>query len=374
MGLVVVESEMSNWRVIRRLLGLTWSYRRDCILVLLYQIALLTLGLAGLGLTGVAIDFVRWKVEAGAPVPRWPFGVAPPQDWSPMGVLFAIAGALVAFASVRAVLNYLNQSGLNVLTQGRIVLEVRGRVYDKLQRLSFRFFDANATSSLINRVMGDVQSLRMFVDQVLMQTIIMVISLTAYVIYLVSINVKLALACLAVTPLLWVASANYSRVVSPAYARNRVLMDAMVTRVVEMIRGVAVIKAFGVEAGRTAEFDAANDAVRDQQGWLFWRVSTFGPTVGFLSQCSLIILLGYGGWLAARGEVPIGTGLVVFAAILQQFAGQVSNLATVANTMHQSLRGARRVFEVLDEPVGVESPTEATQFDRLEGRVCFENV
>ena len=370
--------EESNWWVIRRLLGVTWAYRRDCVLLLVYQFVLLSLGLMGLGLTGVAIDFVRWRVESGAPEPHWPFGIAPPEEWAPMVVLGVIAGALVVFASMRAGLNYLNQAGLNELTQGKIVVDVRTRVYEKMQGLSFRFFDANATSSLINRVTGDVQALRMFVDQVLMQGIIMVVSLVAYLVYLVNIDVRLALACLAATPLLWLASSHFSRVVRPAYARSRELADGLVTRVVETVRGVAVVKAFGMEAERMARFDEANDEVRDQQRWIFWRVSVFGPVVGVLSQVSLVVLLGYGGYLAVRGEIAIGTGLVVFAAILQQFAGQVSSIAQLANTMHQSLRGARRVFEVLDTAVEVESPAAAVRVGtggmRLDGRVKFDRV
>ncbi|MEI8310330.1 MAG: ABC transporter ATP-binding protein [Verrucomicrobiota bacterium] len=366
------ESEESNWRVIRRLLALTWSYRAKCFQVLFYQVTLLALGLAGLGLTGVAIDFVRFKADSSASGPRWPFGIAPPATWTSTGVLAAIAGTLVAFATLRAILNYLNQASLNVLMQGRIVVDIRTQVYDKLQRLSFRFFDANATSSLINRVTGDVQSLRAFVDQVLVQSVIMVVSLAAYTVFLVNINLKLAVACLSVTPLLWAVSTVFSRVVRPAYLRNRELVDVLVARLVETIRGIQVIKAFGCERAQAAGFDAANDLVRDQQRWIFMRVSTFGPLAGFLSQVSLMILLGYGGYLAAVGEVPIGTGLVVFAAILQQFSGQVSNIAEIANTMHQSLRGARRVFEVLDTPVEVASPADPVRPGRLAGRVKFE--
>ena len=368
------ESEESNWRVIRRLLALTWSYRAECFQVLFYQVTLLAFGLAGLGLTGVAIDFVRFKADPSAPVPHWPFGMAPPATWTSTGVLVAIAGILVAFATLRAILNYLNQASLNVLMHGRIVVDIRTQVYDKLQRLSFRFFDANATSSLINRVTGDVQSLRAFVDQVLVQSVIMVVSLAAYTVFLVNINLKLAVACLSVTPLLWAVSTIFSRVVRPAYLRNRELVDVMVARLVETIRGIQVIKAFGCERAQAAGFDAANDLVRGQQRWIFMRVSTFGPLTGFLSQVSLMILLGYGGYLAAVGEVPIGTGLVVFAAILQQFSGQVSNIAEIANTMHQSLRGARRVFEVLDTPVEVASPADPARPGRLAGRVRFDKV
>ncbi len=366
--------EASDGKLIRRLLVLTWSYRTEFLRVVIYQIALLALVLAGLGLTGVGIDYVRFVVQPGAPEPHWPFALAPPADWKPMQVMGAIGVAVFVLAAVRALLTYLAQASLNMLTQGRIVVDLRPRVYDKLQRLSFRFFDANASSSIINRVTGDVQSVRMFVDQVLMPTIILVVSFAAYVGFMLSVNVRLTVACLAVTPLIWLCSSAFARAVHPAYRRNRELMDDLVQRLVESIRGIPVIKAYGCEAGEIRRFQQANDIVRDQQHGIFLRLAAYNPTVGFLSQATLFVLLGYGGYLAATGGLPIGTGLVVFAAILQQLAGQISNIANIANSMHQSLRGARRVFDILDEPVEIQSPAAPARPDHIAGRVRFEHV
>ena len=56
-----------------------------------------------------------------------------------------------------------------------------------------------------------------------------------------------------------------------------------------------------------------------------------------------------------QGRIPLGGGLVVFAGLLQQFTGQVANISTIANSVQQSLAAARRVFEVLDTPVEVQS-------------------
>ncbi len=54
--------------------------------------------------------------------------------------------------------------------------------------------------------------------------------------------------------------------------------------------------------------------------------------------------------------MPLGTGLIVFSGLLQQFSGQVSKMVNVLNSMQQSLAGARRVFEVLDAPIEIHSP------------------
>src|SRR5688572_12512511 len=272
-----------NWALVKRLIGLAWRYRLHCLQVLTIQLVLLTLGIMGLSLTGVGIDYIKHKLE-GKPPTENALHLTLPQEWPYWQVLGMLAGLILIFALCRAWLNYTYAVSVNRLVQQRLVLDLRAEVYEKLQRLSFRFFDANSTSSIITRVTGDVQSVRMFVDQVLIQSVIMVISLTVYVIYMVNLSPGLTLACLATTPLLWVLSAWHTRRTQPEYAQNRTLVERMIQTFVENIQGVAVTKAFGREAEARARFEAANNAVLVQQRVIFWRVSLFSPAVGFLTR------------------------------------------------------------------------------------------
>src|SRR5580693_347039 len=364
----------SDWTVIRRLLALSWRYRAGCIKVFVYQLIVLGMGLAGLGLTGLGIDYVRWLVHSTTVPPHWMFGMEPPSTWSPLKVLTVIAGIMCAFAILRAVLNYVYSIAVAVLVERYIVVEMRARVYEKLQRLSFRFYDANETGSIINRVTGDSRAVANFVNNVLIQSIIIVLSLVVYLSYMLTIHVKLTLACLAVIPLLWVISAIFSRVVQPEYMRNRELVDRMILHVAETAQGIQTIKGFAREPEQSAIFAASNEAVRVQQQTIFWRVSFFVPSIGMLTQVSLFVLLIYGGHLVIVGELPLGTGMVVFAGLLQQFAAQIANIAQIANTIQQSLTGARRVFEVLDAPIEILNPPNAIRLAHAKGEVKFENV
>jgi ATP-binding cassette subfamily B protein len=338
-------------------------------------VAILALGLFGLSFWGLGIDYLSELVKTDAKPTHWPFGLQPPAHWSPVSVILVIGAAILVFAAVRAVLTYLYTVQMNELTQGQIVVDLRAQVYDKLQRLSFRFFDDNATGAIINRVTSDAQQVRSFVDEVVMRLIIMALSLSVYLAYMLSKNVSLTVACLATVPLLWLASSYHSRTVRPEYLRNRELVDEMIRKLAEFIQGIQVIKGFAREPEVTAEFQSANRAVRDQQRKIFWRVSIFGPGISFITQINIFIVLLYGGRLVIDRQISLGD-LWVFIGLIQQFSGQVQNLATVNDAALRSLTGARRVFEILDAPVEIKSPPQPVPLPATKGgrAVRFEHV
>ena len=363
----------TDYSLVGRLLRLSLVYRRECALVFSLQVVLLALGVFGLGLSGVAVDVIRKALDTGAPEPRFPFELSPPAGVSTEKLLFVIGALVLAMAAARALLSFSYSLVVGRLVHLKFVPELRTLVFDKLQRLSFRFFDENATGSIINRVTGDVQSVRMFVDGVLLQGLVILLSLGVYLVYMLRTHALLTAVCLALAPLLWFVTARFSRRVRPAYAESRRLVDRMVLAMSEGIRGMLVVKTFGREDYELSRFDRHNREVREQQHAIFRKVSRFGPTISFTSQLNLAVLLVYGGSLVARDALSLGE-LIVFAGLLQQFSTQVAGIAVIVNTLQQSLAGARRVFEVLDAPLDVASPADPVRAPRLEGRIRFENV
>jgi ATP-binding cassette, subfamily B, bacterial len=386
----VAAPQRSNWALVRRMLGLGWQYRWGCVRLLMLQGLLLLTALGALQLAGLGIDLIRWHAgQAETPPPPLPFGLLLP-PWQPLAQVAIVAGLILVLEAVRGTLNYIYALSAGYLIHTRIVPDLRAAVYDKLQRLSFRFFDENATGSIINRVTSDVQSVRAFIDGVLIQLVLLAVSLVCYLGYMLSLHVGLTVACLATTPLMWLVTVVFSRLVRPMYDKNRELVDRVVLRLAETIQGIQVIKGFGREKEEIARFAADNRAVMEQQRGIFWRVSLFAPTIGYMTQINLVILLAYGGWLVTQDRLALGSGLVVFAGLLQQFSSQVANLTNIANSVQQSLSGARRVFEILDAPIAIESKSGAVRLHRSPhalreesvtrsvmptvGRIEFENV
>ncbi len=250
---------------------------------------------------------------------------------------------------------------------------MRLELYRKLQRLSFRFFDAHPSGAIINRVTRDVQMLRSFVDGVVIQGVVLLLALGFFLAYMVSTHVWLTLVSVMLLPLVYLATVLFSRWARPAYLKNRELSDQMVRVLTESIEGISVIKVFGQEAERQRAFTAQNHAVRAQQTGIFRAVSRFTPLVDLLNHLNLAVLMAYGAVLIARHEITLGD-LIVFAGLLQQFARRASNMASIVDTLQQSLTGARRVFEVLDQPLGVAERPSPIVPGRLAGDVELEQL
>ncbi|HCE44883.1 MAG TPA: ABC transporter ATP-binding protein [Lentisphaeria bacterium] len=376
-------------KIFSRLLRLSWHYRAGCMKVIAFQILLLAFEISGLALIGVGVDYIKFvavtvspheishAVIAGAAAakpPAWPFGFKPPVEWSALDILIAIAIANIVFAMVRYFLTYQCSIAVVKLLQQGIVVDLRARIYEKLQRLSFKFFDSRTSGTLINRVTGDVQSVRLFIDGVIIQGVVILISLAVYISYMLMIHAKLTLVCMFAVPFMWVLSVYFSKKLKPAYVKDRDNVDKLILDMVERVQGIHVVKGFAREDEELVKLGKDNKAVLDQKWKIFRFVSMFGPLIDLLSQFNVIVLLAYGGYLVINDELPLGTGLIVFLGLLQRFSGRVNTLAGIVDNIQQSVAAAGRVFEVLDAPIEIQSPRNAVRIKKANGSVAFKGV
>ena len=367
-----------NWTLIRWMIRLAMRHPVRCLSLLLLQVALLAMAMGGLSLTGLAIDILRRAVYPAAPLPKWPAGIVPPKAWTPLHCVVVLALVIVGMAVVRA--------GLRMavaLTQGALVQTIltnlRARVYDKLQQLSFRFFDANETGSIINRATTDAVGVATFADAGILQGLTLIISMVAYLTYMARLQPMMALVSLATTPALCIASIVYSRMVRPGYEKNRKLYDDLIRRLAENVQGQHVVKGFALEAQQIESFRHANDSFRVQQRWLIRRAAGYGALVGFLTQLNLMVMLLVGGSIVIRHRAEPNAaftvgGLIIFASLLREFSNQVASIANLANTLQFSLTAAGRVHEMMQAPLEICDPPDAKTLPEVRGRVEFQNV
>lgn len=355
------------------MIGLGWRYRRGCTHVVILHILVVGLSLSALGLTGVGIDLIGHHLAPETVPQKLPRLFTFARGWSALQQLSLIAGLILGFALLTTAVRYLAAISVASLSQ-RVLIQLRSDVYDKLQRLSFRFFDRGQSSSIINRAAGDVNAVRQFVDGVIVKVLTVVLSLCVYVAYMLSMHVPLTIVCLASSPLLWWGAARFSRKVQPEYVKSGELVDRMVLTLVENVQGISVVKGFAREPQEINKFTTANRQICDQKFGIFHQISLFQPVMGFLTQINMIILLGYGGYLVVNNQLALGAGLFVFANLLYEFANQIGQITNIANSIQASLTGAQRVFEVLDAPVEIFTPPHAVRIERSKGAIRFDHV
>ena len=353
---------------LRRLIQLTLQYRRQCAGVLLLQLLLVSLTVTTLGLTGLGIDYLHWCVNHYSRPPQWPAGFQPPPSWSPHVTIAAVALAILITALLTALLKFLVATASAALSR-KILIRLRTDVYERLQLLTLRFHDAGNRSSLINRAAGDANQVRAFVDQVALRILTVAVTLAIYLVWMLRVHPKLTLACLASTPLLWIAASIFSRIVQPAYRKAGELNDELIRLLVENIQGIHVVKGFARENEQAVRFQSAAEEIRDHRNSIFRTLSCFQPSMGLLTQFNMLVLIGYGGRLVIQGEISPGAGLFVFAGLLQEFAAQVAHITNIANTIQASLASAERVFEVLDTPLEITSPPNARNLPAIRQQI-----
>ena len=144
------------------------------------------------------------------------------------------------------------------------VYDLRTALYDKLQGLSFSYYDNAKTGDLMARLTGDVEAFRMFLSFGIAQLLNIVLMVVLGMVVLGTINVELTLITLAVTmPLLAFVSIRFDSAAHPAFSNIRKAIARMSTRVQENITGVRTVKSFSREAHEIDKFATSNDDYMD---------------------------------------------------------------------------------------------------------------
>jgi len=144
-------------------------------------------------------------------------------------------------------------------------------------------------------------------------------------------------------------------------------------RLEEMFSGQRVIMAFGQEASALADFDAANDIVRQVGIHAQTYAMLVPPLMGILSNANIAVLAGLGGWMTLQGWATVGT-IAAFYNYSRKFAAPLRHLGNLYNQIQSALAGAERVFEVIDEQAELTDAPGAGALADVAGEVVFDHV
>jgi ABC-type multidrug transport system fused ATPase/permease subunit len=251
--------------------------------------------------------------------------------------------------------------------------DMREGLYAHLLRLSFGFYDKHQTGQLMSRATVDLQSVRFFLGFGLIFFFQHVLTIVSVMIVLFFVEWRLALIALAITPVIVAVAYRYSHVSHPVLREVQQKLADVATVTEESIVGVHVVKAFAQEDRRQAQFERASGSVFDETVRAFRQRALYVPLLSFLP------LLAQGAVLLAAGRMVVSgslslSGFFIFNLLLAMLIVPLRSLGMWVGQAQRATASGERIFEVMDEPEGVDDRPGAVELARGPGAIRFERV
>jgi ATP-binding cassette subfamily B protein len=288
------------------------------------------------------------------------------------GIFLATAGLLV-IAVARGLFSFLSSYWSEKSSQG-IAYDLRNQIYRKLQTLSFSYHDRNQTGQLMTRATSDVEAVRTFFAQGLLQLIAAILTFLGSAVILFATDWRLALAALSTIPIIIVIFAKLFTQLGPRFGQVQQRLGALNTVLQENISGVRVVKAFTAEPYELSLYREKNEALYQENLTILRLFSVGFPTVFLMANLGTLIVIWFGGNLVISGELSLGT-LIAFNSYLAFLLMPIFQMGFISQQLSRAAASSKRLFEIIDAMNEIEERPDAQPLgDAIQGRVTFENV
>jgi len=288
------------------------------------------------------------------------------------GVLVQITLAMLGAVAIQAACHR-----AFLLLSGRIgqdvLLQLRRRVFDHLQRLSVSFHERYTSGRVISRLTSDIEAIATLLENGVEDLISSVLLVAGTGVLLLLLDWPLGLVSLAAFPLLVGLAGWFRRESTLAYRRTREAVALLIVHFVESMRGIRAVQAFRREPRNQAIFEAINDRYRLANRRSFRLVAVFSPGVRLVGNVVIGVVLLYGGYRVLHGEMTVGV-LAAFLLYLGQFFEPMQDISDFYNTFQAASAALEKLSGVLEEPLVVAPPATPRSPALVHGALDFEGV
>lgn len=293
------------------------------------------------------------------------------QTNAPQALVYA-GIAIVVFAALRGLFAFLQAYWAEKNSQA-VAYDLRNDLYSQIQRLSFSYHDQNQTGQLMIRATDDVEKVRLFIGQGLLQLVGAIVLLTGTLILLFSTNTALAVVSLWILPVALVLFMIFGGISQPLFSRVQEKLSALNTVLQENVAGIKVVKAFTREKSEQVKFNQASDNLMNQQLQIA-RIFTFlFPVIFLVANLGQASVMYAGGQQIVTGALTLGEWQE-FSLYLIYLFFPIAQFGFIITQFGQAMASAARIFEILDAKSDVTDKPGAVALPDVQGAVNFENV
>ncbi len=280
------------------------------------------------------------------------------------------AGASLAFAAIAGLSNYSSRMNLARACEGTVA-RIRDTLFDHIQRLPYAWHNSHQTGDIIQRCTQDVDLIRNFVSDQLMECIRIVLLIAVSLGLMFSMNVQLSLIVTAFIPVVFAMSLVFFAIVGKKFQQADETEGELTALVQENLTGVRVVRAFGRERFEIDRFNQKNEEFTGM--WVrLGRVMGLNWGLGDLSAgFQVLVIIVAGAFFVERGQLTAGEFLA-FAAYNSMLVWPVRNLGRLLSELSKTSISATRLFDILDAQEEENCPS--PQRPDLTGDIAFDHV
>lgn len=272
----------------------------------------------------------------------------------------------------RAIFTYMNRY-LSHVGAMKLVADMRGIVYEHLQKLSLSFYQDKQTGQLMSRTINDTATFEVLLAHAVPDLITNILIFVGIGILLFIINPLLAALTLIPIPFLIFAGFIFVKKIQPRFKKAQRRLGDLNAVVQDNISGIKEIQVFNQQGRERNRVEKGAQKYASEVLSAMKLSSAFHPGVEMMSSLGTVIVVAFGGWLALGNYVSIAD-IVAFIMFLSLFYQPVTTLARVIEDLQQALAGGERVFELLDTETDIVDKKDAKVITRAKGEIEFRNV
>ena len=255
----------------------------------------------------------------------------------------------------------------------RVQYDLRRKMFDHLQDLSFSYYDRTPVGWLMARVTSDSERISQLVTWGLLDSTWGFLNIATAMTFMAIINWRLALIVFATLPILLVVAVQFKKAILVEFRNVRKLNSKITGSFNENITGVRVVKALCREEKNLAEFGQLTGDMYRSSFRAAWLSALFLPAVQMISAVALGSIVWYGGLQADVGGMTIG-GIQAFIGYITLMLWPIQDLARVYAEMQHAVASAERVFSLVDSVPEVVNRPGAADPGTIRGEVEFDHV
>ncbi len=278
---------------------------------------------------------------------------------------------MVAIMALAGVFTYLRGRWTAIASEAT-VRQVRNRLLDKLMHLPVRFYDKAQTGDLVQRCTSDVDTLRLFLEEHIVDIGRAVVMMIAPIPLMLSMDARMTLASVVLIPPLVLFSYFYFNNVKRFFKDADEAEGRMTAVVQENLTGIRVVRAFARQAFENDKFQHASESYRQLDYRLYRLMSNFWSISDFISMTQIAIVVLAGGYWLLQGSLQVGV-FYFFLSAVSLFIWPMRMLGRILTQLGKATVSLGRLEEILGHPDEVD-PQQPEQMGHSETVVEFDQV